>query len=299
MKNPLLALILATMLSCTPLISTAQEVIDSSTAVSTDTAVPAETAPTTTPDPVLETTTPETPNIDVAPVPDTSNDVIVTDVQDATTTQNVVTADVLEATADPQATTTTEIATVVQNDATTTEQSVIDVVPDQHTSQDDTTPIDPQPQLDVVAQALTVEPEATSTASTFQRDVDPDFVIALSGKTIPTERKDGKGKTMQTIRADTNASVDVSTGDVHLSGSCSNTYFVVLLFKNQTDYDTDPRSYILNKAFPCENGQYSYAVSDLPPTLQNGVYYLLVGEQGDTGSWKPITSLTEITINKQ
>ena len=73
---------------------------------------------------------------------------------------------------------------------------------------------------------------------------------------------------------------------------------MVLIFKNQTDYEADPRSFIMNRAYPCENGTYSYSIDRLPPTLTNGTYYLMIADQGERGPWTPATGLTEITINR-
>lgn len=96
-----------------------------------------------------------------------------------------------------------------------------------------------------------------------------------------------------------NSSVDNETGVVNLSGSCSDMYFVVLLYKNESDYREDRGSYILNKAFKCENGNFSYSVSDLPKNLSSGTYYMLIGDQGERGTWTPATQLTEININRE
>lgn len=93
--------------------------------------------------------------------------------------------------------------------------------------------------------------------------------------------------------------IDSESGIMTLSGTCSDTYFVVLLYKNQSDYTEDRGSYILNKAFKCENGSFSYSVSDLPSNLETGTYYMLIGDQGSRGTWTPATQLTEININRE
>lgn len=130
----------------------------------------------------------------------------------------------------------------------------------------------------------------------------PDYSFALTGATIPAKRsvenEDGNVVGEETVAAPLTSSVDNTTGVVTVSGQCSDHYYVVLLFKNATDYANDRRSYIVNRAYPCVGNTFSYAISELPKTLQNGNYYLLVGEEGKSGTWKPITELTEITINK-
>jgi hypothetical protein len=90
--------------------------------------------------------------------------------------------------------------------------------------------------------------------------------------------------------------ISVDTNLLNISGSCSDPYYVILIYRNAGDYDIDPGSYIFNRAFLCENGNYSYELSDLPFNLESGTFYLLVGGQGARGSWKPISALTPIGI---
>lgn len=92
--------------------------------------------------------------------------------------------------------------------------------------------------------------------------------------------------------------IDNDLGVMEVSGICNSEYYTILLYKNKDDYALDPNKYILNRAFPCESGKFDYEINDLPTSLEDGKYYLLVGQQGDTGSWVPISDLTEIRINK-
>lgn len=85
---------------------------------------------------------------------------------------------------------------------------------------------------------------------------------------------------------------------LNISGVCADKYFVVLLYANAGDYDENPASYIFNRAFDCVNGQYAYLLKDLPETLKDGAYYLLIAAQGDKGSWRPDSALIPITIKK-
>lgn len=87
-------------------------------------------------------------------------------------------------------------------------------------------------------------------------------------------------------------------GTLSFSGTCNDTYFVVLLYKNEDDYVENPASYILNKAFECVNNSFHYKISQLPAKLADGKYYLLIGSQGTRGTWTPISSLNEIEINR-
>ena len=234
--------------------------------------------------------------------------------QDATTTQPAVTSQVLESTANPETATTTQSVSIplvnipTTTDATTTESQP--VVPSQN--DDPAIPVDQSTTaLQVVALAFNPKPatEIPVAVETPQavplKDVElsqPNYSFALTGKQIPTQRKveDKNGAVVgeETVAAALTSQVDNTKGEVALSGQCTNAYFVVLLFKNATDYSDDPRSYIVNRAYPGVGGAFSYSIADLPSSLPNGNYYLLVGEEGSKGSWKPITSQTEITINK-
>lgn len=129
----------------------------------------------------------------------------------------------------------------------------------------------------------------------------PEYSFALSGDPIPTTATvvspDGS-KHSSTVDAPLSPVVDSTTSAVTISGQCADDYFVVLLFAQKNDYAENPSSYILNKAYPCAGGAFTYSISDLPRTLPDGLYYLLVGEEGKSGAWKPITALSPITITR-
>lgn len=126
--------------------------------------------------------------------------------------------------------------------------------------------------------------------------------FSLTSRSVKT-KKITKNVDKDTINESTglttsiNPIVDKAKGTISLSGSCTSTYFVVLLFKNETDYIDKPSSAIINKAFNCVNGNFSYTIDELPKSLKNGTYYLLIGQQGDIGTWTPISDLTEVVIN--
>lgn len=130
----------------------------------------------------------------------------------------------------------------------------------------------------------------------------PQYSFALTGTSIPAtktvQNSDGT-VTQTTVSSETlSPAVDNSTGTITVSGSCSAAYFVVLLFKNATDYADDPSSYLVNKAYPCVAGTFTYSIAQLPYNVPNGNYYLMVAQEGTTGTWAPLTSLSEITINR-
>ena len=240
--------------------------------------------------------------------------------QDTVNAQPVASSTVLENTQNPESATSTEATTVPIVDAPTStpqdppivQQPIRNDTPvvDAGTStldvvavNVDTTPA-PDAATPVVAEAApTATPEPTyAGVPVAPEPSQPEFTFALTGTKIPSVRKvtdkDGTVVGEESVGAPLTSSVDNTTGAVTVSGQCSDAYYVVLLFKNANDYKDDPRSYIVNRAYPCENGAFSYSISELPSTLPGGNYYLLVGQEGKTGTWKPVTELTEITITK-
>ncbi len=145
----------------------------------------------------------------------------------------------------------------------------------------------------------------------------PIYSFSVSSRKINTKKKEIRKEmrmNFKNSKKGVSESVDVATevdvsnfvtpvmneekGTMDISGSCSNVYYVVLLYKTEQDYKENPSSYIYNKAFNCTDNSYTYSISDLPEKLENGPYYLLIGEQGDKGTWTPSTGLTEININR-
>ncbi len=225
-------------------------------------------------------------------------------VQETANVQEMIEGVVLENTANPETESVDELEVIGVVTATSTAE-VIEVVVDPEV---DDVPAEEviieEPILDVVAESLPTDPmpevvrveEAPVAVIEMKADVDPAYVVSLSGKTIPTKKRGVIGTSDLTVQA--HMDVDAATGVLTVSGTCASPYFVVLIFKNQTDYEMDPRSFIVNRAYPCVNGAYSYSIDRLPPTLQNGTYYLMIGEQGERGPWTPATGLTEIAINR-
>lgn len=81
-----------------------------------------------------------------------------------------------------------------------------------------------------------------------------------------------------------------------VSGECVDSFYVILIYEHQEDYNANPSSYIFNRAFPCENGHYSYDLKELPFNLETGTFYIMVAGQGNKGPWKPITALIPIGV---
>lgn len=121
----------------------------------------------------------------------------------------------------------------------------------------------------------------------------PRYRFEFTGEQIKTKRVTkvrGGDSGMPTI--------DAIEGITSISGSCSSTYYVIALYKYPADFEEKPESAVLNKSYLCIGGEYAYALNKLPTRLQPGTYYLLVGEQGESGPWKPMTDLNEVIISK-
>lgn len=166
-------------------------------------------------------------------------------------------------------------------------------------------PVPPSPVPSTPAPAL------SSVVAAIDREAltpDDEYVVTISEVSIATKRKTSwnnehldKKKESSTKVIDTPVAVVESATEDNVfvvSGACQAAYFVVLVYKNKEDYDQNPSSYIVNKAFDCVNGQYSYAINTLPSNLADGSYYLLIGEEGESGSWAPVTALREITLKR-
>jgi len=247
-------------------------------------------------------------------------------VSDQTATQGAV----LEATFDPQQvgieseenfSTTTNQDTISLDLASTTPpttETSIDFV-DKNQSEETNIPNDisldePEEELVIIQpeQVITeiIKVEEVLVAEITEADLVPDdkHTFKLGGSVIATkekpdwkktdaERKDRKSEKKISLVPD--ITPDDVEGTLNVSGSCADPYYVVLLYAKQEDYDKNPSSYIFNKAFECVSGAYDYALGKLPPTIADGKYFLLIGSQGEVGSWKPITALIPITIQKE
>ncbi len=204
----------------------------------------------------------------------------------ATTTDEII-PDPLPPLEDEGATTTTE-EVVVEEVAPVVEHEVVPL--------EETPPPPPQveqEQAPIVLSAKELRPESK-------------YMFSFSGKKISTSRRVGRTRMERSQRVTSVVSevVDVAptvavnntTGVMSVSGACEDKYYVILVYKHEEDYAQDPGSYVVNRSFPCENGSFTYGVTNLPPSLPDGNYYLLVGSMGETTPWVPITSITEVTL---
>ena len=253
-------------------------------------------------------------------------------VQDASSGQTALAGDSLESTADPQSASSTDPSSILVVPAAS---STTDDTATGATTSLPIAPPAPEPAATVFASTSTADVISADVAAATSSDPDaadpsqpsephdtrqviatssvaiaiplaalqpsPEYSFALSGSAIPTVATsvapDGSTRSA-TIDAALAPVVDNASGAITVSGQCSDDYFVVLLYAHEQDYANDPSSYILNKAYPCALGSFTYSIRDLPHSLPAGTYYLLVGQEGKTGAWKPITSLSPITITR-
>ncbi|HUC01589.1 MAG TPA: hypothetical protein VMA75_01660 [Candidatus Paceibacterota bacterium] len=90
----------------------------------------------------------------------------------------------------------------------------------------------------------------------------------------------------------------VGENSLRVAGTCSETYYTILLFMNVNDYKTNPAAALFNEAQPCVNGSFAQTIadSDLPPQLASGTYYLVVANQPAKGPWQPFPQIYPVTI---
>jgi hypothetical protein len=127
--------------------------------------------------------------------------------------------------------------------------------------------------------------------------------FSLEGNPIKSEKDlpwfPGKFKT-EGSQENTGINIGISgqgSSKIILNGACQKDYFVILVFSRPNDYVEDPSRFIYNKAFPCQNGSYSYELNDLSEDIPEGTYYFMVAEEGLTGPWQPITAIQPVRIS--
>lgn len=82
-----------------------------------------------------------------------------------------------------------------------------------------------------------------------------------------------------------------------ISGDCDSTYAVILTYRHQDDYVKRRGSYLVNRAQECRNGSFSFDLSSVSPETREGAQYLVVGEQGETGTWRVVSNVIPIQID--
>lgn len=202
------------------------------------------------------------------------------------------------------ATTTDPVPPIIEEATTTPEE----VPPPDATTTDPVPPVEPEvvPPEEMPPPQIIPQEQAPVIISAEELKPEAKYVFSLSGKLLRTSKRVRhvtmvKSKPVVTeLNEEVSVLPTISTDNVNgvmtVSGVCDNKYYVILVYKSPEDYARDPRTYIVNRSFPCENGNYSYAIADLPPSLSDGNYYLLVASMGDVGQWTPITGITEVTL---
>lgn len=85
-----------------------------------------------------------------------------------------------------------------------------------------------------------------------------------------------------------------------IDGVCSAKYYSIMLFTNKEDFEKDPAKAVINRAVLCENGKYSFSLDskNLPLSMTDGNYYLILGDQGEGETPKPADVPVELNIKK-
>ncbi len=98
---------------------------------------------------------------------------------------------------------------------------------------------------------------------------------------------------------------DTAKGDVRVqggnssmtvSGNCTDAYFVIIVYKNQSDFMDKRNSFIVNQAHECPGKTFRFDLADLAQDIPTGTYYMLTASEGTTGSWTPISDIFPISI---
>lgn len=79
---------------------------------------------------------------------------------------------------------------------------------------------------------------------------------------------------------------DAPTGKViSVSGTCSDKYYALVIFKSAVDYRARPDASVFNRAFDCPTTHTFTIEADLRDyNLQSGEYYFFIADQGN-GAW--------------
>lgn len=95
----------------------------------------------------------------------------------------------------------------------------------------------------------------------------------------------------------------LSLGDddqqVEINSDCKDKYYVIALYRNKDDFNENPSSALYNSAFLCQSRSFKHVLSELPENIEPGIYYLVIGKEGDKGSWIPESEPRRIKIDKK
>lgn len=73
---------------------------------------------------------------------------------------------------------------------------------------------------------------------------------------------------------------------IGVSGSCSDAYYAIVIFRAKDDYRKNPAASVFNQAFECPTDhKFSNGIELKNFNLPSGEYYFLVANQGNKGTW--------------
>jgi hypothetical protein len=122
--------------------------------------------------------------------------------------------------------------------------------------------------------------------------------VFLTGRFVPTERSYAEGLIIEKV-TQLPVVIPSDTGE-RLMGACDDEEVVIALYKKVEEYAADPAATITTRVRLCVNGSYSYALRDLPASLPDGKYYLLVSQRFGAGfPQTPLSALAEIGIERK
>ncbi len=120
--------------------------------------------------------------------------------------------------------------------------------------------------------------------------------VAITKKKLVFSEGRGSVQTPYAPHTDIKAHVSSDGSSLTVSGRCSSKYYVILVFRNLSDFALRPTSALVNGAWECENGSFSYDASTLSADLKSGRYYIVTGEEEDTGPWKLASHVFPVDI---
>ena len=84
-----------------------------------------------------------------------------------------------------------------------------------------------------------------------------------------------------------NFSYDQTKGEsIKISGSCSDAYYAIVIFRGADDYKQKADSAVFNQAFACpDDKKFTRTLQLKDYNLLSGEYYFFVADQGKTGAW--------------
>lgn len=73
---------------------------------------------------------------------------------------------------------------------------------------------------------------------------------------------------------------------IAVSGSCTDAYYTIVIFRAADDYKKNPAAAVFNQAFPCPaNHSFSQSIDIKNSNVPSGQYYFFVADQGNAGTW--------------